>query len=114
MIATVHRLQASANSPLPGPGLPHERLSRMAAHSVLVDLRTRFARAIASVPGQRGDWLRQQVDDSDDPFDLWLLRGAVFGALRDQGSAASRQARLDLHDALSDVFPNSAELLPLP
>jgi hypothetical protein len=114
MIATVYRLQPSANSPLPGAGLPHERQSRLAALSVLVDLRTRFARAVASVPGQRGDWLRQQVDDSDDPFDLWLLRGAVFGALRDQASADSRQARLDLHDALSEVFPDSADLLPLP
>ena len=57
--------------------------------------------------GRRGDWLRHQVRQTEAPVDLWLLRGAVYSALG--GDAVRRcQQRLDLHQALDSVFPDSS------
>jgi hypothetical protein len=98
-----------------GSGLPQERMARIAARRAFVDMKARFIEAVAQVGGSRGNWLRYQVRQANDPVDLWLLRGAVFAVLplREPGS---RRMRLELHRALDTVFPDSGdidEMLPL-
>jgi hypothetical protein len=96
---------------LQGVGMPQDRLARMAARRGFVEAKQRFMAAVADVPGSRGDWLRHQVRQTQEPVDLWLLRGAVFAAVRGL-SAEAHQTRLDLHRALDSVFPDSGELTP--
>ncbi len=96
---------------LPEAGLPQDRHARIAARRCFVDIKQRFMAATALVDGPRGDWLRYQVRQTQAMLDLWLLRGAVFSALADEGRTAER-AQNELQDALDSVFPNAGELLP--
>jgi hypothetical protein len=87
--------------------MPQQRLQRLAARRSFVEMKRLFIEAVATVEGGRGDWLRRQVRQTEAPVDLWLLRGAVYSALG--GDAARRcQQRLDLHQALDSVFPDSS------
>lgn len=94
-----------------GVGMPQERLARFAARRAFVDIKQRFVDAVADLDGPRGAWLRHQVRQTQGPEDLWLLRGAVFAALRSH-DADTYPLRLDLHRALDAVFPASGELTP--
>lgn len=92
--------------------MPQQRLARLAARRAFVELKQRFIDAVAEVEGSRGQWLRRQVRQTEAPLDLWLLRGAVFDALR--GSAEARfRTRLDLHQALDSVLPDCTSPAPL-
>ena len=95
-------------------GMPQERLAQIAAQAVYADMKQRFAMSIATVHGARGEWLRRQVRDSESLAELWLLRGPVFSALREQDSSDCRHARFELYAALAQVFPDHEELLPVP
>ncbi len=87
--------------------MPQQRLQRVAARRSFVEMKRLFIEAVAQVEGGRGDWLRRQVRQTEAPVDLWLLRGAVYSALG--GDAARRcQQRLELHQALDSVFPDSS------
>ena len=84
-----------------------QRLQRIAARRCFVSMKRLFVEAVATVEGGRGEWLRRQVRQAEAPVDLWLLRGAVYSALG--GDAARRCAqRLELHQALDSVFPDSS------
>ena len=96
---------------VPGPGLPQDRHARIAARRTFVGLKQQFMAATGALDGMRGDWLRHQVRQSHEPGDLWLLRGAVFAALEQQGAYALR-TRTDLHRVIDSVVPDSGELLP--
>jgi hypothetical protein len=96
---------------LPGPGLPQDRHARIAARRAFVGLKQQFMAATGTLDGMRGDLLRHQVRQAHEPGDLWLLRGAVFAALEQQGDYALR-TRSDLHRVIDSVFPDSGELLP--
>lgn len=86
--------------------LPQQRLARIAARRAFVRMKQRFIDAVAEVEGSRGQWLRRQVRQTEAPVDLWLLRGAVFDALKGSGEARYR-TRMDLYKALDSVFPES-------
>ena len=96
---------------LPGPGLPQDRHARIAARRSFVSMKQRFIAAVEALDGLRGDWLRHQVRQAQEPVDLWLLRGAVFAALglRDE---TTRRTRDELHQVLDSVFPDNGEMLP--
>ncbi|HSW05849.1 hypothetical protein [Aquabacterium sp.] len=102
---------ASQDDWLSDAGMPQERLARIAARRSFVEIKQRFIDAVADVAGPRGHWLRHQVRQTQEPVDLWLLRGAVFAALRGQDEN-TYHLRLDLHRALDSVFPDSGELTP--
>lgn len=91
---------------LPGAGLPHDRLARMAARRAFVDLKAVFIAAVAPLPGAQGKWLRTQVRAAEEPVDLWLLRAPVMQALsaRDE---STRQWRHALRKSLSSLFPET-------
>jgi hypothetical protein len=61
---------------------------------------------VAAIEGSRGRWLRHQVRQTEAPVDLWLLRGAVFDALR--AADPDPTTRHALHQALDSSFPASA------
>lgn len=111
-------LQAKASShlpmpppALPGAGMPQERLARIAARRRFVAMKCSFIEGLAELSGARGDWLRQQVRQALEPSDLWLLRGAVFSALKDSGH---QHTRWQLHQMLDSAFPNSGGALSVP
>ncbi len=107
------RTELDAGTPLPGAGMPQERLAQIAARLTFVDLKHRYAAAAAGVPGSRGEWLRLQVRQTAGLSDLWMLRGAVFSALRELDSDRASLARLDLYSALASVFPDDDALMPV-
>lgn len=91
---------------LPGAGLPHDRMARLAARRAFVELKQSFALAVADLPGHDGNWLRRQVRSAEEPTDLWLLRAPVFAALA--GHAVDRrQRRQTLRRSLETLFPDS-------
>jgi hypothetical protein len=92
---------------LPGAGLPHDRLARIAARRVFVDLKQTFMQAVASLDDERSSWLRDQVRKAEEPEDLLLLRGHVFASLsgQDKERTASRRT---LRRSLDTLFPDSA------
>ena len=96
---------------LPGPGLPMDRHVRIAARRSFVDLKQQFISAAAELDGPRGDWLRYQVRQAQEPVDLWLLRGAVFAGLAVLGEHARRTTQA-LERMLDTVFPGGGELTP--
>lgn len=106
-----NRQIAPAGPLLPGIGMPHDRHARIAARRSFVDLKQQFMAAIETIDGQRGDWLRHQARQAQEPVDLWLLRGAVFAAL-DRLDDYNRRTCDDLHRVLDSVFPDDGHALP--
>jgi hypothetical protein len=111
-----HQVTAASHQPmpppaLPGAGMPQERLARIAARRSFVAMKRSFIDGINELAGERGEWLRQQVRQALEPADLWLLRGAVFSALKDSGR---QHTRLQLHQMLDSAFPDSGGALAGP
>lgn len=90
---------------LPGAGLPHDRMSRLAARRAFVDLKTVFIAAVTEIPGRHGDWLRSQIRAAEEPVDLWLLRAPVLQTLASRDEAATRWRR-QLRSSLETLFPD--------
>ena len=91
---------------LPGAGLPHDRISRMAARQAFVELKEAFLEAVAGIPGSHGQWLQRQVRGAEEPVDLWLLRAPVLDSLSALDEAA-RVWRARLRRSLDALFPDS-------
>ena len=87
----------------PGPGLPGDRVARIAARRAFVALKLTFLHALEDTAGT--DWLRHQVRSAEEPVDLWLLRAPMFEVL--SGSDASQRSRRQLlRRGLDSVFPD--------
>lgn len=99
---------AQAAFAMPEGGMPIERLARLAARRTFVALKCLFIDAAACATGPRADWLRHQVRQSDDPVDLWLLRGLLLDAL--PGGEPGAQLRREVQRMLERVFPDNAAL----
>ena len=95
-----------ASPALPGAGLPHDRMARLAARQAFVGLKQCFIEAIAALPEAPGAWLRQQVRSAEEPIDLWLLRAPVFASLAGN-DPARRQCRQQLRRGLDSLFLDS-------
>lgn len=104
---TAHAAGLAVEPPF-AAGLPIERLARLAARRTFVALKCLFIEAAACATGARADWLRHQVRQSDDPVDLWLLRGLLLEALPQGDAGAS--LRHDVQRMLERVFPDNAGL----
>ncbi|MEO7246234.1 MAG: hypothetical protein ABIX12_13950 [Rubrivivax sp.] len=92
---------------LPGAGLPHDRLARLAAREAFVGLKRDFLLAVDRLDDPRSAWLRTQVRGAETPEDLLLLRGPVFESLA--GSDEPRRSeRHALRRSLDSMFPDSA------
>jgi hypothetical protein len=95
--------------PLPGFGLPEERMARMAAHTAFTELKYSFMRATAEIEGGIGLLLQRQVLLAKEAVELWRLRGAVFAALP-LHSERSRLHKAELHQQLDSVFPDCGDI----
>jgi hypothetical protein len=98
------------------PGLPADRHARIAARRAFVEMKQLFMRAVADLAHRKGAWLRAQVRAAEDPLDLWLLRGPLLGALRED-EVATRTLRAELYKSLDQTFPQAFggfELQPPP
>jgi hypothetical protein len=109
-----HFLSASPYAPLAAwltTGTTEDRLSRIAARRSFVHVKRCFMIAVERVVGQRGQWLRQQVRQTNEAVDLWLLRGAVFDALQARGPEGRALTR-ELKRTLDSIFPEALEPEP--
>ena len=87
-------------------GMPADRAARIAARRAFVEMKQIFIRAVAHFEDRKGQWLREQVRLANDPLDLWLLRGPVLAALRENDSN-TRLLRADLYRGLDSLFPDA-------
>ena len=95
--------------PLPGFGLPEERMARMAAQTAFTELKFSFMQATADIEGGLGLLLQRQVLLAKEAVELWRLRGAVFAAMPLQ-SERSRLHKAELHQQLDSVFPDCGDI----
>ena len=95
--------------PLPGYGLPEERMARMAAQTAFTDLKFSFMRATANIEGGLGLLLQRRVLAAKEAVELWRLRGAVLAAMPLQ-SERSRLHKAQLHQQLDSVFPDCGDI----
>lgn len=96
-----------------GIGDPGDRRARVAAQDAFNSLKLTFLQALQSEPGV--DWLRRQVSNAEEPFDLWLLRGPVFDILtgvHDEQRARRQLLRRGLDSVFPDLDPASG-FMPL-
>jgi hypothetical protein len=87
---------------------PTERVSRVAARQSFVDAKLLFMQALstADMNQPNNDWLRKQVRSAQVPEDLWLLRSAVFAALRNDPQNGLR-LREALRRSLDGMLPGT-------
>lgn len=97
----------AAYGPLPGAGLPHDRLARLAARQAFVGLKDDCMAAADLTDGAFGHWLRAQVRGAEHPEDLLLLRGRLFEGLTGDDERR-RSARRRLRRTFDSLFPDSA------
>ncbi len=84
-------------------GLPADRAARIAARRAFVDMKQLFIRSVANLAHRKGAWLRHQVRCAEDPIDLWLIRGPLLAALREDDR--TRGLRAELYRSLDTTFP---------
>jgi hypothetical protein len=87
-------------------GMPQDRAARLAARRAFVEMKLLFVRATAPLEDRKGEWLRHQVRQANDPLDLWLLRGPVLRALS-QDDRRHRALRAELYRSLDSIFPEA-------
>lgn len=87
-------------------GMPQDRAARLAARRAFVEMKLLFLRATAPLEDRKGEWLRHQVRQANDPLDLWLLRGPVLRALS-HDDCRHRALRAELYRSLDSIFPEA-------
>jgi len=81
--------------------------ARVESRRAFVEMKQLFMRAVENLAHRKGAWLRSQVRSAEDPVDLWLLRGPLLSALRED-DLATRTMRAALYRALDRGFPHGA------
>jgi hypothetical protein len=86
--------------------LPASRDGRIESRRAFVEMKQLFIRAVEDLAHRKGAWLRAQVRAAEDPVDLWLLRGPLLSALRED-ELATRTLRAALYRSLDRTFPEA-------
>jgi len=86
--------------------LPASRDGRMETRRAFVEMKQLFMHAVEDLAHRKGAWLRAQVRAAEDPVDLWLLRGPLLSALRED-DLATRAMRAALYRSLDRTFPQA-------
>jgi hypothetical protein len=60
---------------------------------------------VENLQHRKGAWLRAQVRAAEDPVDLWLIRGPLLAALREDDR--TRNLRAELYRSLDNTFPQA-------
>lgn len=87
-------------------GLPQDRAARMAARRAFVDMKQLFMKAVEPLVHAKGLWLQEQVRQAHEPIHLWLLRGPLLAAIKEDGRSP-RALRAELYKGLDMVFPEA-------
>ena len=87
-------------------GSPQARSARIESRRAFVEMKHLFMRAVENLAHRKGAWLRAQVRAAEDPTDLWLLRGPLLSALRED-DVATRTMRAALYHSLDRTFPEA-------
>jgi len=77
---------------------------RIESRRAFVEMKQLFMRAVENLAHHKGAWLRAQVRAAEGPVDLWLLRGPLLSALRED-DLATRSLRAALYRSLDRAFP---------
>ncbi|HEX7689746.1 MAG TPA: hypothetical protein VF453_18720 [Burkholderiaceae bacterium] len=104
LVAEADALAAQFDAP-GHAGLPADRTARIAARHAFVGMKRLFLRAVENLEHRKGAWLRAQVRAAEDPVDLWLLRGPLLAALREDDREDTRKLRAELYRTLDTTFP---------
>lgn len=88
------------------PGMPQERLARVAARRAFVDMKQEFLGAVQHLDPQDEQLaaLRRAVLQANEPEDLWMLQRALLTALRRDPVDGPRM-RDALRTGLDSLFP---------
>lgn len=88
------------------PGMPQERLARLAARRAFVDMKTEFLGAVDHLDPEDEQLaaLRRAVLLANEPEDLWQLQRALFTALR-RDPVDGPRTRDALRTGLDSLFP---------
>ena len=86
--------------------LPAMHSARLESRRAFVEMKQLFMRAVENLEHRKGAWLRAQVRAAEDPVDLWLLRGPLLSALRED-DLATRAMRAALYRSLDRTFPEA-------
>lgn len=86
-----------------------DRMARIGMRRSFDDTRQLFIDALAQADAAqpRNEWLRRQLRAAQTPEDLWLLRSAVFAALRENPADGVR-LRETLRRSLDGVMPGGS------
>ncbi len=87
-------------------GIPASRAERIESRRAFVEMKQLFIRAVENLEHRKGAWLRDQVRCAEDPIDLWLLRGPLLAALRED-ELGTRTMRAALYKSLDRTFPEA-------
>ena len=85
---------------------PISRDARIESRRAFVEMKQLFMQAVENLAHRKGAWLRAQVRAAEDPVDLWLLRGPLLSALRED-DVATRTMRAALYRSLDRTFPEA-------
>jgi hypothetical protein len=85
---------------------PVSRDARIETRRAFVEMKQLFMGAVENLAHRKGAWLRAQVRAAEDPVDLWLLRGPLLSALRED-DVATRTTRAALYRSLDRTFPEA-------
>ncbi len=84
-------------------GMPGDRRARAAAQQAFADLKLTFLYVLEGAAG--ADRVRSQVEQAEEPLDLWLLQAPAFAAL-DGVDLDHRGRRQLLRRGLDTLFPD--------
>jgi len=97
----------AADSAFPeAQALPASHSERVEARRAFVEMKQLFMHAVENLAHRKGAWLRAQVRAAEDPVDLWLLRGPLLSALRED-ELGTRALRAAIYRSLDRVFPDA-------
>ena len=90
-------------------GHPNERRGRIALRRTFVELKLRFMRAAADVPGEAGRHLQTLVRQASEPIELWLIHGSLLAAIPvdpEEEFGREQRHRGELSAALALSYPS--------
>jgi hypothetical protein len=77
-----------------------------AAQDAFAEMKQLFVQAVENMAHRKAAWLRSQVRAAEDPIDLWLLRGPLLAALRED-DRGTRPLRAAIYKSLDRAFPDA-------
>jgi hypothetical protein len=101
-------LSPTIQAPVPGVGMPQERLARIAARRAFVEMKQSYMDAASDIDSATGGLLQQRVRRADEPWELWSLRAVILASLPSD-HARTRTHRMKLEREFDSIFSRSTQ-----